>query len=144
MHLYGRYRLGTVCLCHPQQLLDSDFTGGLVRRANRSSEVGESRSGFFRWRIVRFAPCRRALPSCSVLDRSRAKCAHPDRIPWHVCTYRFPPNASRCRFPFFAASIRIRKETLRSYFVIKSLRRFLVWHVHGTVPSCRSHPLGIE
>ena len=88
--LYGRYRLGTVCLCHPQQLLDSDFTGGRVRRANRSWGVGESRSGFFRWHIVRFVPCRRALPSCSVLDGSHAKCAHLDRIPWHVYIYRFP------------------------------------------------------
>jgi len=61
VHLYGRYRLGTPCLCHPQQLLDSEFTGGLVRHANRSSGVGESRSGFFRWRIVRFAAWRRAL-----------------------------------------------------------------------------------
>jgi hypothetical protein len=54
------------------------------------------------------------------------------------------PNTSRCRFPFFAASIRMQKETLRSYFVIKILRRFSVWHVHATVPSCRSHSLGIE
>ena len=54
------------------------------------------------------------------------------------------PNPSRYRFPCFPVSIRIRKETLRSYFVIKSLRRFLVWYVHDMVPSCRSHPLGIE